>query len=839
MPITIQEIIASDTISQLVDKTNFNFDQILLNGGGPAGPAGPIGPVGPAGGRGAKGTTWYDGADDPNTTPPTATPLSGDYYLRDSNSNPPLATDGDVWEYTGLTWSPTGINLTGPTGPQGQSGGFGLRFGGPTNILEETALYNGVIGYGLTGGATSDNQGIPSIMVGGAVSTTPSGAFTLDNDYIIPDAVSKELQSFRASLLVHQKNATSKSIVFHGGYGPTAALDDFWQGNLALLSNISLGKDDRLRMDVPKAATNPVVIDDLIGYEVFVPQRGQQYTAGKQISFVTGTDAAASGFGNDANFTIEVREGSNVAGNKFETIVNGAAAQSKMQLGTSFPIPNTQNNNIGDFNLEAGRVNIVTSDFGGAPGNIRMLSAGTILLDTTFAGGTGAIQAKTLTGSILLETSSGGNNGNITIRQGSNSGNAEGNIAIDNFSVGPAGTGVSGTSNILIRGNRELKMQKQSAGTVGDVLAAPSITIDWGDTTPHTRRVGQQTWGATGYVATINPLSTKVQRYYDTSSPLASQPGQVITQYGKNFNSPMSVDAVFMKFINHDAPQSFALAPTIQIKRGPTTNGLIQISSQQDNPAGLAGFDEWWSLSQNKAMFAIPTVQSRSSVYGENASGYVDPPVGSSAQDSISVYRWDTRSANAMPVNLISKLNQPFIDVTIAPGANLDSVPGGTVQNNTNYQYELLMPWESVEGSGEPVEAGSTYYIDINHGSARYQEPIVPSGYNTHNYYGTILFKVPVMRAKKANQANWQPWVYQDYYIFVPQGMYGTSNNATYVARLAGSLTWNGGISERKGAAYSAASGQGSRTMQVQMGWSTGALPNNVIIKNMAGSFMT
>ena len=51
MPITIQEIIASDTISQLVDKTNFNFDQILLNGGGPAGPKGIPGPTGPAGGN--------------------------------------------------------------------------------------------------------------------------------------------------------------------------------------------------------------------------------------------------------------------------------------------------------------------------------------------------------------------------------------------------------------------------------------------------------------------------------------------------------------------------------------------------------------------------------------------------------------------------------------------------------------------------------------------------------------------------------------------------------------------------------------------------------------------
>ena len=97
MPITIQEIIASDTISQLVDKTNFNFDQLLLNGGGPAGPAGPIGPVGPLGGRGPKGTTWYEDVSiiapglSPNVAPPTSTPLEGDYYLQ---------FNGQVWEYT-------------------------------------------------------------------------------------------------------------------------------------------------------------------------------------------------------------------------------------------------------------------------------------------------------------------------------------------------------------------------------------------------------------------------------------------------------------------------------------------------------------------------------------------------------------------------------------------------------------------------------------------------------------------------------------------------------------------------------------------------------------------
>ena len=38
--ITIKELIASDKVSEMVDKINFNFDQLLLNGGGPQGPDG-------------------------------------------------------------------------------------------------------------------------------------------------------------------------------------------------------------------------------------------------------------------------------------------------------------------------------------------------------------------------------------------------------------------------------------------------------------------------------------------------------------------------------------------------------------------------------------------------------------------------------------------------------------------------------------------------------------------------------------------------------------------------------------------------------------------------------
>ena len=121
MPITIQEIIASDTISQFVDKTNFNFDQLLLNGGGPGGPSGPIGPTGPGGGRGPKGSTWYEDQSTvspgltPNAAPPTSTPFNKDYYLQ---------FNGQVWEYNGTlaVWDITTIDLQGPAGAAGGGG---------------------------------------------------------------------------------------------------------------------------------------------------------------------------------------------------------------------------------------------------------------------------------------------------------------------------------------------------------------------------------------------------------------------------------------------------------------------------------------------------------------------------------------------------------------------------------------------------------------------------------------------------------------------------------------------------------------------------------------------
>ena len=179
--IVIKEILASDTVSDLVDKVNFNFDQLLLNGGGPAGPIGGSGPAGPLGPR---GSIWFTANDIYNTSatttpdPPLVFPLwsgtpqkvnnsalpgypqfaldpnrylpaaetvtgtypensfiigttgkiprSGDLYLQETDDtfDSLSSTDGDIWEFNGVnqTWTYTGVNIKGDTGTTGANG---------------------------------------------------------------------------------------------------------------------------------------------------------------------------------------------------------------------------------------------------------------------------------------------------------------------------------------------------------------------------------------------------------------------------------------------------------------------------------------------------------------------------------------------------------------------------------------------------------------------------------------------------------------------------------------------------------------------------------------------
>lgn len=61
--LNLKEIISSDTLSSLVDKINYNFNQVVLNGGGPRGATGIIGPPGLPGLQGIEGNIGSTGDD--------------------------------------------------------------------------------------------------------------------------------------------------------------------------------------------------------------------------------------------------------------------------------------------------------------------------------------------------------------------------------------------------------------------------------------------------------------------------------------------------------------------------------------------------------------------------------------------------------------------------------------------------------------------------------------------------------------------------------------------------------------------------------------------------------
>ena len=103
--LNLRSVLSGDNIAQAVEKINYNFQQIVLNGGGPKGDTGiigppgipgPEGPVGPSGSIGATGSYTYVGTTAPNSivsfTPPTTL---GDVYIQ------ALTNSITFWQLTG------------------------------------------------------------------------------------------------------------------------------------------------------------------------------------------------------------------------------------------------------------------------------------------------------------------------------------------------------------------------------------------------------------------------------------------------------------------------------------------------------------------------------------------------------------------------------------------------------------------------------------------------------------------------------------------------------------------------------------------------------------------
>ena len=118
MPIVIKELFASDPLSEALEKINFNFDQMILAGGGPPGPDGPQGPAGVPGPQGDRGDHWQVGGTAPTGDhgPGFGSLLQNDLWT---------SSTGQIyaWNAALLAWNDTSVNIMGPVGGTGVTGG--------------------------------------------------------------------------------------------------------------------------------------------------------------------------------------------------------------------------------------------------------------------------------------------------------------------------------------------------------------------------------------------------------------------------------------------------------------------------------------------------------------------------------------------------------------------------------------------------------------------------------------------------------------------------------------------------------------------------------------------
>lgn len=348
MAITIREILASDTISELTDKINFNFDQLLLNGGGPPGPPG-RGLRGFRGARGARGTIFYE---DPSTSSPGTDPnnlifadlLEDDKYIQ---------ANGDVWDYNGTSWDLTNLNLEGPTGPAGTGSGWGT-FGNPLN--NQQSIYPDP--FPVTGGADSGNESVPVVTVGGFPSNVNPTYTPLTDRSKLEDSLAKSLDASNTSLFINQLDSSANAIVLHGGDNGTS---ENYSDVLSELVNFQLLPDDQLKIQIPKKPTTPALLTDILGFRIITDDSGQEFQSGNHITFLTG-QGTSNGISNENNFTVNAGKSSGSGSDpliSLNVLATSGAPDSSFILGGSGTVTSTTK--TGSISAEGGLINIISS----------------------------------------------------------------------------------------------------------------------------------------------------------------------------------------------------------------------------------------------------------------------------------------------------------------------------------------------------------------------------------------------------------------------------------------------------------------------------------------------
>lgn len=196
MALIIKHILQSDSMSDFTEKVNYNFNQVLLNGGGPQGVQGVIGPQGLIGTAGTRGSIWFEGVGDPNLQSFSIDLNSQDQYLENN---------GDIWEYSAISllWTNTGINIQGPQGDPGindwtKGGTYGPH-----------PYYDGYDFMYVPGSAdlytATGTNDIVSILIGGY---PPGGVVEHD-----PIGYAPSIQSTTGVLFLHT-HGTGKQLIF-------------------------------------------------------------------------------------------------------------------------------------------------------------------------------------------------------------------------------------------------------------------------------------------------------------------------------------------------------------------------------------------------------------------------------------------------------------------------------------------------------------------------------------------------------------------------------------------------------------------------------------------------
>lgn len=704
MAITIQDLLSSDTISQAVDKINFNFDQLLLNGGGPVGPSGPIGPNGPIGGRGERGSEWYEGADDPNTTPPTATPLKADYYLR---------SNGEVWEYDGTIWVNTTINLTGPTGPTGASIGWSQFGNSPNPGSASTDNYD----------ATAKNVSYPALIPGGSNTVSinnegvPATAFGIsgpnDNDYPgipltsafqLSSTMAGQLDASKLTMLIHQKDTGVRALSFMGGGAIPG--EYFEQNDLTKLSSIFLSKDDRLNIAIPKKGTVGSTADERVGFSIDAGDRGQQFRAGNGYEFTTGTKSATdfSSDTSDVQFVLNSLTGASENA-KFNVKTIGSAGSADFTIGEYPSTPVTPSSVytgsiislVNRFTVAANS-NILLETAAAGQINLKGLNNEITVSDTYInvsTTGNSPINITTVTGDITANANAGEFKGYSDLKSELKSGlNAISTEAAGNIKLTAQGTGSDITLTTYDSASEIRLLAPGKIKLNGSAAADPYIILDYTPVNTDHRFIqykGRAAWGETG-----NGFSgTTPEEQFIYFSPTIGT-GDVIQRFGNGNSGSVQPGTMWSLYNGGSANGESIAIGKANNPAGAGTNRIgIFVNSTDDPPqrldnggasGGVTSSD--FSQSEQFAVNRDKTKISNKLIWG--------------GKNGININYFDP-FASILPAQNIN-VTSPYYRIVCGRTSNVVPSTISSLTDNPNFNYTFRLEFDSsLERYGQRV----------------------------------------------------------------------------------------------------------------------------------------